>query len=32
MQEPEKFTQELLNFKREIDDLIEKSFRNNVKF
>ena len=29
---PEQFTQELLNFKKEIDTLIETSFRNDLKF
>ena len=29
---PEDFTQELLNFKKEIDILIETSFRNDLKF
>ena len=32
LQSPEKFTQELLNFKKEIDTLIETSFRNDLKF
>ena len=29
---PVEFTQELLNFKKEIDTLIETSFRNDLKF
>jgi hypothetical protein len=29
---PKEFTQELLNFKKEIDTLIETSFRNDLKF
>jgi len=32
LKEPEKFTQELLNFKKEIDTLIEVSFRSDMKF
>jgi len=32
LKSPEKFTQELLNFKQEMDILVETSFRNDLKF
>jgi hypothetical protein len=32
LEDAEKFTKNLLEFKKDIDTLIEKSFRNDLKF